>query len=88
MPFNTLVILVWDEARFLVDAPTCAQEGGIELLISIAESRPVIVAVLCKGFLLAGVGSQGKVKDVITDFSWDSSKKRRLLLWIGIACVN
>lgn len=88
MPFNTVVMLVWDEARFLVDASACAQEGGIELLISIAESRPVIVAILCKGFLLAGVGSQGKVKDVITNLSWNSCKKRRFLLWISIACVN
>lgn len=88
MPFNTRVIFIWDETRFLVDAATCAQESGIEFLIRIAEPRPVIVAVFFKRVLLAGVRSQCKVEDMIAYLSRNPTEKRGLLLWIGIACVN
>ena len=88
MPFNTLVILAWDGARFLVDASTCPQEGGIEFLVCVAESRPVIVAVFGKGFLLAGIGSQGKIKDMIANFSRNTIEKRRVVLWVGIGCAD
>lgn len=65
---------------FGMDAPAGAQEGGVQVLVAVAEMRAVVVFMRRVAVFLFGVRRQGIVEDPVAHLGWESVEERALLL--------
>ena len=80
IPKGVRVVGCWDETRFVISAPTCEQQGGVDAQMTrrVGAEVPVLRGVWARGVgaLWVWVGGCGKNEDGVPDLCRKDTEER------------